>query len=242
MDTQHISSQLSGVAGRVRELRPELGVHVRTWGPAYDSLGNLWAYERNRREAALIAEEIAECRRKRPEATIYLAGFSGGGGMAVFVAEALPEGVQVDRLILVAAAISDDYEVRERVLPRVREFTVNYVSPLDAQLSIGTRLAGNMDGGTDGSAGHVGFDRSDPALVQIHWRPEMLFLLHFGNHLSYLSAPWQRACLMPAFERDMTAEGLCMRFKLTQPPVIEEDLDTVHETSEPAPRTVLLGG
>ncbi len=224
----NLSSQLSGVAARVRQQRPELGVYVRTWGPAYDSLGNLWAYERNRAEAALIAGQIAEVRRRHPQATIYLAGFSGGAGMAVFVAEALPDDVQIDRLVLVAAAISDDYPVGERVLPKVREFTVNYVSPLDAQLGIGTRLAGNMDGGVDGSAGYNGFEADDPSLVQIRWRPEMLLLLHFGNHLSYLSAPWQREVLMPAFEREATAELLRKQFEIPPPAWGEEQLEAVN--------------
>lgn len=238
----NLSSQLSGVAARVREQRPELGVYVRTWGPAYDSLGNLWAYERNRREAELIAAQIAEVRRRNPDAEIYVVGFSGGAGMAAFVAEALPEGVRIDRLILVAAAISNDYPIAERVLPKVREFTVNYISPLDAQLGIGTRLAGNMDGGVDGSAGHAGFQTADPSLVQVRWRPDMLLLLHFGNHLSYLSAPWQRAVLMPAFERDATATALRERFG-TPPAASDDDhLETVGEPAEPDAVTVSRGG
>ncbi len=205
--------QLARTAESVRKLRPELMVRVHPWGPAMLSIPNLLAEERNRAGARRLAEDIAAYRRHNPEAPIYLLGYSGGGGFAVFVVESLPDDVMIDRLMLMAPAISDTYPIEEAMLPHVREFVVVYASKLDKQLGWGTKLAGNMDGASSGCAGYTGFQCEHAKLVQLHWRPAMLKQLHFGNHLSYLSPLWQSRYLMPAFARNASADSLVIGFE-----------------------------
>lgn len=205
--------QFARTAESVRKMRPELSVRVHPWGPAMLSIPNLLAEERNRASARHLAEDIATYRRHHPDAAIYLFGYSGGGGFAVFVVESLPDDVMIDRLMLMAPAISDTYPIEETVLPHVREFVVVYASKMDKQLGWGTRLVGNMDGETSGCAGYTGFECENAKLVQLHWRRGMLKQLHFGNHLSYLSPLWQSRYLMPAFARTASAERLTIRFE-----------------------------
>ena len=204
--------QLARTAKNVRTLRPELTVRVHPWGPAMLSIPNLLAEERNREDARRLADDIATFRRKNPEADIYLFGYSGGGGFAVFVVESLPDDVMIDRLMLMAPAVSDTYPIETKVLPHVREFMVVYASKHDKQLGWGTRLMGNMDGRTSGCAGYTGFQCEHPKLVQVPWRAAMLKQLHFGNHLSYLSPLWQSRYVMPAFETNVDVAALRQRF------------------------------
>ena len=204
----NLTAHLDGLAELVREAHPQWEIDLRRWGPAFLSLYNLHAYQRNRRTAATRAAELAAYRRQNPEATICVVGYSGGAAMAVFIVEALPDDVMIDRLLLVAPAISPDYPLVERVLPHVREFVVNCASRLDRQVSWGTRVFGTMDRVKTVSAGHCGFEIEHPKLVQIFWDEAMRREGHFGNHLSYVSRAWQRKHLLPALDPELNVQDV----------------------------------
>lgn len=186
---------------------PKCLVEIRPWGRRFGWIFNLQAHERNHGTAAAIAQELAKYRRLYPDARMTLLGYSGGGGLAVLILEALPEDLTINRLILVAPAISPAYPIREKVLPRVSEFVVTYASRFDLQVGQGTRLFGNMDGTKSKGAGAVGFVTEDSKLVQVHWHAGMMRDLHFGDHFSYLSPLWQRRYLVPALDPAMTIRG-----------------------------------
>jgi len=200
--------QLAGFVKRAKERLPGFDVEVRRWGTPLLPLRNLRAHERNVRTAARLAGEIAEWRRAHPNERFYLIGYSGGGGMAVLVAAALPEGVTIDRLILVAPAISPDYPLEREVLPKVREFVANYASERDLQVGWGTRTFGTIDREHVDSAGAVGFAIDDPKIAQWYWSPADRAFGHRGNHVAYLGRRWQAAALLPALDPDATAETL----------------------------------
>src|SRR5690606_22152959 len=166
------------------------------------------AEERNLATAEAFATEIAEWRREHPEDPFYLMGYSGGGGIAALVASALPDGVAIDRLILVAPAISPSYPLDRDVLPHVRELVVNYASERDLQVGWGTRTFGTIDRQHVDSAGAVGFSVDDPKLVQWYWTPSDRALGHRGNHIAYLDEGWQAAALIPALDPEATARTL----------------------------------
>ena len=77
--------------------------------------------------------------------------------MATLVTAALPDDVSIDRLVLVAPAISPDYPLADNVLPHVREHVVNYASERDLQVGWGTRTFGTIDRKKTDSAGAIGF-------------------------------------------------------------------------------------
>ena len=192
----------------IRRAYPFYEVEVQRWGTPFGSIANLQAYERNRRTAEELARQIGKYRETHPGAMIHLVGYSGGGGLAVMVAEALEAPASIHRLILVAAAISPQYPLADKVLPKVREFAVNYASRYDVQIRQGTTFFGNMDGVKQPGAGGVGFSLQHPKLIQVHWRKEMLRYLHLGNHWGYLSPLWQRRYLLPALDPSADASSL----------------------------------
>lgn len=206
---------LAGFVAAAERQLPGFEVEVRTWGVPFLTIHNLRAHERNVATARGIAAEIAAWRRAHPSAPLYLVGYSGGGGMATLVVAALPDGVSIDRLVLVAPAISPNYPLAADVLPHVREFIVNYWSERDLQVGWGTRTFGTIDRKLTDSAGAIGFTAHDARLLEYRWSEADEPYGHFGNHLAYLSQRWQAAKLLPALEPATTVAKLEARWALT---------------------------
>ena len=206
---------LAGFVAATEAQLPNFAVEVRTWGEPFLTMRNLRAHDRNVATAASIAEEIADWRRANPAAPFYLVGYSGGGGMATLVTSALPADVRIDRLILVAPAISPDYPLDTDVLPHVREFVANYASERDLQVGWGTRTFGTIDRKNTASAGAIGFAATDERLLQHHWSTADEPFGHAGNHLSYLNPRWQAAKLLPALDPSLGALDLRARWSRT---------------------------
>jgi pimeloyl-ACP methyl ester carboxylesterase len=160
----------------------------------------------NRRVAERIAQMIMDYQDAHPGRPVHLVGHSGGGGVAVFTAEALPKDRNVDGLILLSASISKTYDVTE-ALARCRKGIVNFYSKGDvAFLAVGTTIAGNVDGIRGPSAGLVGFDAKPSGLYDIPWSQEMASTGHLGGHggtagkafVTKYVAPWVLASSWPA--------------------------------------------
>jgi pimeloyl-ACP methyl ester carboxylesterase len=206
---------LAGFVAATAAQLPRFTVEVRTWGKPFLTLHNLRAHERNVATAARLAEEISDWRRAHPLAPFYLVGYSGGGGLATLVMSALPDDVSVDRLILVAPAISPDYPLVSEVLPHVAEFVANYASERDLQVGWGTKTFGTIDRKNTASAGAIGFTAADPRLLQHRWSAADAPFGHAGNHLSYLSPRWQAAKLLPALDPSLGSPALLARWART---------------------------
>lgn len=202
------SGELAGLSLLLEKEFPDRDVDVRPWGPPMLLFSNLSGYEENLRRARGLAEELTAYRLAHPDRTLDVLGYSGGGAMACFVVASLPERVRVDRLVLVAPAISRQYPLETAVLPKVRDFTVVFTSPYDPLVGAGTRVFGTMDRRNAASAGSLGFPIEDDKLVQVRWEPKMLTDGHFGGHLDYLSLAWQRKYLLPAFDHRSPLERL----------------------------------
>jgi len=199
--------QLAGVYEGLRDAGVDQAIDIIPWGsPPLSSLPNLIDIDANHERARKIAGCIAALRRDRPHAPVTLVGFSGGGGLAVLALEALPEGVAVDRTILVAAAVSARYDV-DRLLPHCRDGLVNSYSRFDHVVGAGTQLLGTIDRAHQVSAGHSGFIDADgallenPALTQIPWKSDWIKFGHLGGHTGYLSRTWAREVLAPMIAR-----------------------------------------
>jgi pimeloyl-ACP methyl ester carboxylesterase len=206
---------LAGFVERLEQQLPNFEVEVRPWGTPFRMIENLRAAERNFSTAAEIAADLAAWRRAHPDEKLYVVGYSGGGGMVTLVTSALPDGVAIDRLILVAPAISPDYPLQERVLPHVNEFVANFASALDLQVGWGTRAFGTIDRKNTVSAGAVGFELADPKLLQHIWSADDIPFGHLGNHLSYLNGRWQRAKLLPALDPSLSSDQVRARWAQT---------------------------
>ena len=204
--------QFSRFAAHAARLLPGFAVEIRTWGQPLLTLRNLRAYTRNLAVARDLAVELARWRHAHPTSKLYLLGYSGGGGVAALVASGLAPEIAIDRLILVAPAISPDYPMAESVLPHVTKFVASFASKRDIQVGWGTRTFGTIDRRFTASAGAVGFRSTSPKLLELHWSRDDLRYGHHGNHWSYLGRRWQAARLLPALEPATTAAGLRLRW------------------------------
>jgi len=145
-------------------------LEVRQWGflvPVVKLAVNQTNVPGNRHAAAVIAKEIVAYRKQYPGRSVYLVGHSAGGGLAVFVLEALDKikgNHYVDGVVLLSASISNDYDLTT-ALRHSRSGIVNFYNESDlALLGLATTLLGNVDGGRSASAGRTGFIRPDPDL------------------------------------------------------------------------------
>ncbi len=145
----------------------DYAVTVYAWGVPGLALVNQMDFVGNHMRAGRLADYIQEYQKEYPDRPVWLVGHSGGGGIAVFAAEALDPGYKVDGLILLAASISKDYPL-DKALAKVRGPIVNFYNPNDsALLGLGTTLTSNVDGRRGPSAGLNGFSRSYPGLHEI---------------------------------------------------------------------------
>ncbi len=204
---------ISGACRGLRDAGVDSAIEIFDWQRGlWGALANLTAYAANRRRAAVTAERIVEYHNNHPDAPIDLVGYSGGGGIAIMVAEALPPGVPLRNVVLVQAAISQRYDLT-CALSHIDGHLVNVYSPRDyVMLGIGTYVFGTMDRVHEAAAGKNGFAVEaaipDPTLrrklVQAPWRREMLCSGHYGGHFAILLRGWNRRFVAPYVREHFT--------------------------------------
>lgn len=195
---------LQSTVDGLREAGLAYDIEIIEWGSHFPgALDNLMNLPKNEKRAADIAEKIAAYRAERPNVPVTLVGYSGGGGLAVLTAEALPDDVRLERLILIAAAVSPRYDLAH-ALSHTDRGIVNLYSERDVLiLGAGTWLFGTIDRKHTKSAGLIGFRDEEDRLIetdrikQVGWQAEWQELGHYGNHTSWLSGNWSREILAP---------------------------------------------
>lgn len=181
-------------------------------------LGNLTMLERNRGEAATLAESIIKYRDQNPGAPIHLVGHSGGAGIAVLALEALPPGRQIDMALLLAPAISPEYDLTT-ALRRTRSGIVNFYSEHDVSLQVGTSVFGTIDRNSGPSAGAIGFERPsdltetnarlyDKRLRQVRWTRRLKSRGADGSHVGWATRTFAREYLAPMILANESREAL----------------------------------
>lgn len=199
---------LNGFIDMARAGLPAFQIDRRKWGLTFFGISNLRAEEKNIATARELAADIARWREENPDELLYLMGYSGGGGVASLVLAQLPEEVYIDRLILIAPAISSEFPIERHASEHVREFVINYASTRDLQVGLGTRLFGTIDRKYEYAAGFHGFSATFDNLAQWHWSEADRQIGHRGNHIAYLGRRWQRDFLLPALDPSVTPDAL----------------------------------
>ncbi len=139
----------------------------------------------NRLAGGRIARFIENYQDSHPGRPVWLIGHSGGGGIAVFAAEELEKGRQIDGLVLLSASISGNYNLT-KALGHCRSGIVNFYSGRDNILGA-TIFVGNVDGGRARSAGLGGFDKHPPRLHEVPWHSGMSASGNHGGHMDSTS-------------------------------------------------------
>lgn len=160
-----------------------------TTGNKFLYIYHLRAWNRNKRIAQDLARKVIDYQDRYPGRPVWIVGHSGGGGMALLTAEALPHDRHLTGLILLNAAISPTFDIRPAA-SRVKSAVWNYHSILDwFFLQVGTTVFGTMDGRHGFAAGTIGFKGpvseelvQEGKLIQRPWRFEMIKKFNPGDH------------------------------------------------------------
>jgi alpha-beta hydrolase superfamily lysophospholipase len=176
-------------------------------------LDALEAHDRNHVEASKVAAILSARATFDPAGKIILTAESAGAGVAIWALERLPADVQVDDVLLVAAAVSPGYDL-SAALRHVRGKMYYFSSSGDwYTLGMCTSIFGTMDGQKSQAAGYVGFHRSvnaDPAqyakLVELKYDPAWARWGDTGGHTGGLAVPFARAVIVPLLLRAEQAD------------------------------------
>jgi hypothetical protein len=203
--------ELCGIALRsvLRAERPSYAIQIFPWGHGMGRWhADLTDVVNRDTKARLIAETVRRFKTVQPSDPAFIVAKSGGSGVAVKALELLDEQT-VERVILLAPALSPGYDLA-RALRAVRREMVVFWSPLDVLiLGAGTRLFGTVDRVKSVSSGLVGFevplvDDSDETrnqgyakLRQVRWRPRMAATGYFGGHFGPDSPLFLRKYVVP---------------------------------------------
>ncbi|MBI1347330.1 hypothetical protein GC163_13705 [bacterium] len=157
-----------------------------TTGNKFLALYHLRSRRRNLKAAAELAQRIVEYQRDYPGRPVWIIGHSGGGGMALWTALALPEETQLTGLVLLAAAISPGYELAP-VLTKLQRGLWTFSSYLDCIFTgLGTTLFGTLDGRHGPAVGMVGFHETtvngSPFVTQCRYHPRYVSQFNLGGH------------------------------------------------------------
>lgn len=194
-------------------VKSAIEIYDWTTGIPGNFVGNLSDLDRNRERARMLARKIVAYREQHPGAPVHLIGHSGGGGVAILTLEALPPGRQIDSAILLAPALSPNYDLTT-ALRRTRFGVCNFYSEKDvALLKVGTSTFGTIDRARTVSAGAVGFeapahlDRLDRQtyarrLRQVEWQPRLRENGASGSHVGWASKDFARDYLAPLVRRN----------------------------------------
>jgi pimeloyl-ACP methyl ester carboxylesterase len=191
-------------------------IEIYDWTFAYGAswLVNLADESRNRHRAAEVARRIVAYQKCYPGKPVHLIGHSGGGGVAVFALEALPPDRPVTSALLLAPALSPDYDLR-RALRRTKCGLWNFYSSQDfGFLKVGTTIFGTIDREHGSAAGAVGFHEPTglgdegaklyrTRLHQVRYSERMARSGNSGGHTGWASRQFVREWLAPLLYSQM---------------------------------------
>jgi hypothetical protein len=176
------------------------------WTGVDVGMGALLDKSRHKDQSAKVAEILTKAWREQPGRRITITCHSGGAGITMWALEQLPPEVKIDSIVLLASALSPEYDLS----PALRHVTgkvYSFYSPYDsAVLGFGTRMFGTIDGTKTDASGRVGFKKpanaADPdqyaKLVQLPYNSAWMKLGNVGDHIGWMTRPFAREVIAPA--------------------------------------------
>ncbi len=180
------------------------------WTANDPGLNALLATERNRKQAKHVAEIITDVVRKQPGVRVHLIAHSGGTGIAAWALESLPPDVRIYNLVLLASALSPDYDL-SKALSHVEHKAYAFTSTNDSViLKVGTQMFGTIDGKKVAAAGWGGFlipaaaDLMQYAkFIQYPYDPAWMQFDNRGDHIGPMRTAFARFVLAPLLASDI---------------------------------------
>jgi pimeloyl-ACP methyl ester carboxylesterase len=160
-------------------------------------------YEHARAAGRKLALEVRELRSCHPGLAIDLVAHSAGSAVALAAAEELPPG-SIDRMILVAPAVSTEYDLRP-ALAACRQGIDVFLSARDFWvLGLGVALVGTTDRHWTTAAGWAGFSPPGDAFVGAYaqlrehpWVPCDVASGNLGGHYGVFRPAYLRENVVP---------------------------------------------
>lgn len=175
-------------------------LQIYDWTGADRGLASLTNVKRHEEQSTIVAKLIEQRLKAQPDAHVILTAHSAGTGIAVWALEKLPEDMKIDELVLIASALSPDYDL-SRALRHVKNRAYAFNSELDViVLGAGCRTMGTVDRVKTDAAGRVGFRvPQDPAVagqygkfVQYPYDPDWMRFRNNGEHIGPMMRPFAR--------------------------------------------------
>jgi hypothetical protein len=182
-------------------------VEIYDWTGADRGLVALGNVKRHEEQAKLVAERIVRAVREdqpRPS-RIVVTSHSAGTGIAIWALEQLPEDVMVDDLVMIASALSPEYDL-SRALKHVRHRVYAFNSELDVLvLGTGCKMFGTVDRVKTDGAGRIGFViPRNPAVAdqyakfeQFPYDPDWMRFYNNGEHIGAMTRAFARKVIAP---------------------------------------------
>jgi hypothetical protein len=152
---------------------------------------NLRATERNRGQARTVAEKIVRYQQSHPGRPVHLIGYSGGGGIAAWTLEELPEHSRITSAVLLAPTLSYTYDFAKALAHTDRGID-SFYSLYDVPVMMaGCSVVGTTDGSHRPAGGAVGFRQPKPvagAMAAVRQHAYTLAMLgggHAGGHYGW---------------------------------------------------------
>jgi pimeloyl-ACP methyl ester carboxylesterase len=172
-------------------------------------------YEHARAEGRRLAAEVLTLRREWPGAEIHLVGHSAGCAVVVAAGDCLPPD-GVDGAILLAPALSADYDLRPTLRAARQGLDVFYSEHDWFYLGVVTGLLGTSDRRWCAAGGRLGFrphadTPADVALLarlrQHAWQPAFAAAGNLGGHYGCYQPAFLRTHVLPLLRGDGCAAG-----------------------------------
>jgi pimeloyl-ACP methyl ester carboxylesterase len=188
-------------------LKAAIVIYDWSQGPQGLFVGDLVAEDRNHAAAKDLAQMVTTYSAALPGRPITLIGHSGGAAVVVWALESLPEGCRIERVFLLAPALSPEYDLSRALKHVDRRMYVMYSYADVGLMAAGTAVFGTMDRQHGVSAGLVGF-RLPPALPaaqqaeylkvrQIPWTIDLVKMGNLGDHMGWTTTRFARDFIAP---------------------------------------------
>jgi len=203
----------SGLVGGLQHGDNGEQVELVAWGAPLTVLPNLFLSSLHNSAETRLARRIRAWREAHPLGRISLLGHSAGCGVVLGALPRLPQGMQVDNVLLLAPAVSENRDLAPALMHVAGTLHVFY-STWDEILP-STLLTGTYDGAPGNSAGRGGFDSArnlEPELLarlqQHAHRQEWVRLGCTGGHFGWRARPFVEEVLAPLAAANATAVRL----------------------------------
>jgi pimeloyl-ACP methyl ester carboxylesterase len=168
-----------------------------------------------------LAERIIQWRSDHPGSRIALIGHSAGAGVVLGALPRLPAGMSVAPVILLAPAVSPDFDLRP-ALQHANVIHVFYSHRDDFWQGIAPDIFGNYDGVHRNGAGRKGFTLTllDPSekvrVVQHAYQDDWATLGNQGGHFDWMAEPFVGTILKPIIDAGRTDRHYAMAASKTK--------------------------